>query len=365
MHILILNWRDPQHPLAGGAEQSLLQHAKYWQKRGATVTWFASHFSKGKKKETLDGITYIRSGSHYTVHLHAFWAYVKKQILHPDVVIDCFHFVPYFSPLYIRKSKILALINEPAKNAWFKNIYFPLNIIGYLLEPLFFLPYRRSLFFTGSQSIAAELPQYGVNPHAIRVVHHGVTTLPVKKVEKEEQPTIIYVAQLSPDKGIEDAIYAFQEVLQEYPKAKLWVVGRPIDDGYLHKIKEIVSKLSIANNVTFFGYVSQQEKFTLLAKAWILVHPSIREGWGLNVIEANSVGTPAIGYDVVGLRDSIRNNETGLLCAPNRKALGEMIKKLLKDKRLSQQLSSHAVEWARNFSWEESGKKSWKIITEA
>lgn len=66
MKVLVLNWRDPKHPLAGGAEISLLHHVSYWKEKGYDVTWFASGFDKAKKQEMIDGIKIVRSGSHFT-----------------------------------------------------------------------------------------------------------------------------------------------------------------------------------------------------------------------------------------------------------------------------------------------------------
>src|SRR6185503_20210173 len=102
MNILILNWRDPKHPLAGGAEISLQNHAQYWIKNGARVTWFASKFKRCKKEEVLDEVRVIRRGNHYTVALMFFIFYLKNKLDNFDVIIDCFHFIPFFSPLYIK-----------------------------------------------------------------------------------------------------------------------------------------------------------------------------------------------------------------------------------------------------------------------
>jgi hypothetical protein len=61
MKILILNWRDPMHPLAGGAERSVLEHAKYWKNMGAEITWFASAFPGSKNRDIVSGIQIIRA----------------------------------------------------------------------------------------------------------------------------------------------------------------------------------------------------------------------------------------------------------------------------------------------------------------
>ena len=67
-----------------------------------------------------------------------------------------------------------------------------------------------------------------------------------------------------------------------------------------------------------------------------------------------------------GLRDSILNGKTGLL-APygNKKALAESIIRILKDDRLRRRLSQAAVDWAKNFSWDETARRTLKIFAEA
>lgn len=365
INILILNWRDIKHPLSGGAEISLFEHAKYWKQKGANVVWLASYFKGGKKEEEIEGIKILRMGSHYTIHLLAIINYLKGKLGKPDIVIDSFHFIPFFTPFYAGNSKIIALINEPAKNAWFKNVYFPLNLIGYIIEPLFFPPYREVTFITGSESIYDELKNYGINEKHLNIVHHGVYTKKIdNKIKKDKDPVVIYLSQISPDKGIEDAIKALVEIKFRYNKVKLWVVGRPKDNKYLEKIKKLVGCLKLDDSVIFWGYISENEKFKLLNKSWILIHPSIREGWGLNVIEANAMGVPAVGYNTTGLRDSIKNNVTGLLAKNNSFSLAKNVVRLISDKKMYNRMSNKAMEWSKTFDWRKSGEKSWAIIAQ-
>ena len=67
--------------------------------------------------------------------------------------------------------------------------------------------------------------------------------------------------------------------------------------------------------VEFTGYVSEAEKHRLMSEAWLLLHPASWEGWGLVITEAAVRGTPAVGFDVPGVRDAIVDFETGLLAA--------------------------------------------------
>src|SRR5579872_1419409 len=138
MKILVFNWRDNKHPLAGGAEVALLEHAMYWQKKGASVTWFCSNYSGARREEMIKGITYIRKGSQYTVHLQAFLYLINSKTNKFDIIIDNFHFIPFFTPLYCKQTKIIAFIHEVAGKVWYKNLPKIPATIGYYLEPWYF-----------------------------------------------------------------------------------------------------------------------------------------------------------------------------------------------------------------------------------
>jgi len=365
MNILILNWRDIKNPLSGGAEISLFEHAKYWQKKGAHIIWFASSFKGAKKEEHIENIIIIRRGSHYTVYIYALFFYLRYLKNKVDVVVDNFHFIPFFTPLYIKRKKIVALINEPAKSLWFKNIFFPLSLIGYVIEPLFFLFYKNISFITSANSIMSELEEFGIKKQRINVIPHGVTiSNKKKKLSKEKNPVIIYLSQVSPDKGIEDAIRAFFIIHKTRKNVKLWVVGKAKDRKYELYIKKFAEKLNLKDSIVFFGFVEEEKKFDLLKKSWVLIHTSLKEGWGLNVIEANAMRTIAVAYNVTGLRDSIQDGITGVLTKSNSpEAIAESIKTLINDSLKYKFLSRNAYNWAKSFSWEGSGMLSWSLLS--
>lgn len=365
MNILILNWRDPGHPLAGGAEISLFEHAKFWKKKGANVLWFSSSFKGAKKNDEVDGIKLLRCGSQYTVHLWALIYFIKGEFRNFKYIIDSFHFIPFFSPIYFRNRKIIALINEPAKNAWFENIFFPLSVIGYFLEPFFFVFYKNKSFITGSNSIKNELVKsYSIPSNNITVIEHGVSIPHIKKIAKEKKLTLIFLSRLSSDKGIDDAIRSLVFLKKNVIDVQLWIVGKAESENYLNKLKKLVKDLKLEKNVKFYGFISETKKFELLSRAWILIHPSVREGWGINVIEANSMYTPAVGYNVVGLRDSIQDNISGVLVDPNPQSLATKILYLYAHKNVYNKLAKGAFLWSKNFSWEKASKKSYDLLIE-
>jgi len=359
MRILILNWRDPYHPLAGGAEVMVLEHAKYWAKKKHEVVWFSASFKNAKREEFVEGIKVIRRGSHFTVKFWAFIAYLTNTIGKADIILDCFHFHPYFSTLYMRGRKI-ALIHEVAGKIWFDNIAFPIAFLGYITEPLAFLFYKNIPFITVSNSTKKDLKKLGIKK--VYVIENGVRHVIPTSKKKEKDPTLIFMGRISKDKGVEDAIEIMSGLLLHFKNIKLWIVGKEESKKYLRDLKKTVLKKGLKKNITFHGYVSEKDKYKLLKKSWILIHPSKKEGWGLTVIEAASQGVPTVGYNVEGLRDSVKNGETGILSDVNREKLKETVTEILSDKKLLNRLSKNAQKYAKQFSWEKATKESLKVI---
>lgn len=357
MKILILNWRDPKHPFAGGAEKSVLEHAKYWKKMGAEITWFAASFKGARNEEIIDGIKIIRRGNHYSVHFMFFVYCLQRKLTSYDLVVDCFHFVPFFTPILMFKKKKIALIQETGGKLWFKNIFFPLSLIGFIIEPLFFLFYKKVEFITASESTKIDLIKFGIKNNRIHVIPHGADRMN-SYVKKETKPTVLYLGLLNKDKGFEAACEAVSLVKKEIKDLQCFVAGKESKKGdfnwYVGRARKFTK---------YFGYVTEQEKFDLYKKAWILVHPSEKEGWGLTVIEAATQGTPTVGYDVPGLRDSIVNGKTGILVDKDPIELAREITLLIKRKEVLSRMSNGALTWSKSFDWGKSTRQSWEVIS--
>lgn len=368
MNILILSWRGPNHPHAGGAEIVTLEHAKAWVKSGHNVTLFTSAFLGSRKNETIEKVNIIRKGREILgVHFEAFFWYLFQRKQEFDLVIDEFHGIPFFTPLYVT-SKKLAYIHEVSKEVWFYNyLSFPLSkiiaLIGIVIEPLIFkLIYKKTPFLTVSNSTKKDLLNWGVLEKNITVINNGINLPPIIKAEKEAKKTLIFLGALTEDKGLEKAIEVLNILKQKDEDWQLWIVGRGERD-YLNKIEEKVKKLRLEDNVKFWGYVSEKQKYQLLKKAHILINPSIWEGWGLVVLEAASVGTPTVAYDVPGLRDSILDGKTGLLCnEKNNTALANKVISLISNKEYYESIQKNALFWSKKFNWKKSTTESTKLI---
>lgn len=368
LSILILNWRDIKNPSSGGAEVLTHEMAKRWVTWGHEVTQFSSLFKGGKKEEIIDGVRLIRRGhpdARYffqSVHFKAFLHYQKYFRGKFDVVIDEIHGLPFFTPLYVKEKKV-ALICEVAGKIWDANFPFPFNKIGKSAEKNYLRLYKNITFLTISPSTRKELINLGVNRKNIAVLPMGITVpkrLP--KHKKEEVPTLVFVGRLIKAKGIEDAISVCNRLRKDFPNIKLWVIGRG-EKTYETQLKKKLKKLDLSKHISFLGYLSQDEKFERMQRAHLLIAPSMKEGFGLTIPEAGIVGTPAVAYNVEGLRDIVQNMRNGILTNVDPDIMAVEVKKILLNDDLYKKLQKGALDFAKNLSWDNTAREAFKIIS--
>ena len=372
IRLLVFSWRDVKNPLAGGAEKYIHEICRRLVRVGHEVVFFTSSFQGAKSEEVIDGVKIIRRGHSITTYLLAFLFYVLHWRGKFDCVVEAKDGgLPWFTRFYAGK-RAIALVHQTGRDfsrnsylnsTWryeVKGIVAPLM---YLLEPFLLSGYRLAPVLAVSHSTKASLLELGLNPNAVAVVPEGADLKPLEGVpSKEASQTIIYLGRIKRSKGLFDLIEALFYVRKKIRDVKLWVVGRG-DSSYINELMGFIEKLGLADNVSFFGYVDEKTKMDLLSRSHLLVLPSVREGWGLVVTEANSVGTPCVGYDVAGLRDSVVNGVTGLLVkSQDVRGLANAIIRVLEDEELRLRLSRNALEYTKGFSWDRSAEEFLKAL---
>ncbi len=299
MRILVFNWRDLEHPHAGGAEVYTDAVAREWVRMGHEVTLFVSKSEGCKEREiTSSGYNVIRRGSRHGVYREArkFWRDEGNESF--DLVVDEVNTRPFGCPRFVKGIPVVALIHQVCREIWAYEAKWPLSWLGrYVLEPTWLWLYRDVPVVTVSESSRRSLARYGLR--LIEVVPQGTSCLGSANggVVKEVDPTFVFVGRLTANKRPEDAVSAFEVLRGHLPNARLWVIGTGPMEAQMRRCA--------SDGVTFFGRVSDVEKRSLVARAHVLLATSVREGWGLVVTEAACVNTAACGYDVPGLRDSI------------------------------------------------------------
>lgn len=356
MKILIINWMDITHPKAGGAEVYLHEIAKRLVASGYEVSLLCTKYKGCKARDVVDGIEIIRRGSTYTFNLAVPWAYLKELRREGyNILIEDINKMPFFSFLFVRKPRRVILANHLFKGSFLSEVSIPLIPIIWLGEKLLFL-YRRSKVMALSESTKKDLVDIGIPEEKITIIQPGLDgdSYKLNPSLKTGYPSLVYLGMVKRYKNVDHLIKAMVKVREVLPEGRLFIAGRG-SRGLYRELEELVDTLNLGVSVEFYGEVTAEEKVRLFQRAWLSVHPSAKEGWGITVIEANACGTPVVAYDVPGHRDSIRGGQTGLLVPyGDIGKLAEGINKLLVDSELRERMSQNALAWASEFSWDKS-----------
>lgn len=359
MNILWFTWKDKKHPTAGGAETLNEEHAKRLVKDGHNVILIVGGFKTAKKTETVNGYKIIRVGNRWTVYWEAYKYYKKHLALWPDMIIEEINTIPFFTQFYTKQKRML-YIYQLCREIWFHEIFFPLSIIGYLLEPIYLFLLRKNTVLTESQSTKDDLQRYGFQTDNIHIVPVGITIKPINEltsVEKYVEFTVLSFGAIRSMKQTLHQLEAFTLAKKSIPSLKLKIAG-PVVGHYGEIVLEKIISNQYKADIQYLGAVSEERKKELMQKSHVVLVTSVKEGWGLVVTESASQGTPAIVYNVDGLRDSVRNGETGIICKENTpENIAKNIIRLEQDKKLIKQLRINALIRSSRFSFDASYNK--------
>ena len=128
----------------------------------------------------------------------------------------------------------------------------------------------------------------------------------------------------------------------------------------------MISEYGIREHVRFWGRVSQAKKYELMARAHILLHASVKEGWGLVVLEAALSGTPSVVYNVGGLRDIVRDGVTGVVVqdsSPHSMARDAI--RLFADKKQYSKIQREGRAWVKSITWDDAARQSEELLEKA
>jgi glycosyltransferase involved in cell wall biosynthesis len=317
---------------------------------GNEVEWFAASFKGASPQEMLEGVRIVRRGQQWSVHLRAYMHYRKRVGTSFDLVIDQINTIPFFTPLWAG-IPIFVMIWQLAREVWWYESTFPLNALGYFMEPIYLRAYRRTPVLTFGQSTASDLRRLGFRGQ-ISVLPVGVETIDIGGAQKAHEPTFVYAGRLAPSKRIHELVEAFALFRREANRGRLVLIGRG-SSSYEDRLRQTALRLRVVDQVEFCGWLQGHVKHERMAEAHALVMASVREGWGLVVSEANLCGTPAIVYDVPGLRDSVRNELTGLVVPPGPRNLATAMLRLAGDPELLDRLSNEAKRWGTSLTFDQ------------
>jgi glycosyltransferase involved in cell wall biosynthesis len=212
--------------------------------------------------------------------------------------------------------------------------------------------YRRAWFEVISPSTADDLVSRGLVRDRIETIFCGLDHARFSLADppaRADEPLVVCWSRLRRYKSTDVAIRAFAHIREELPAARMLVMGRGPDEP---RLRRLVARLGLGDHVRFTGHLPWRELVETLHRAHVFLNPSPKEGWGLTVVEANQCGVPVVASDRPGLRDSVRDGQTGLLVPYGQpRAMAQAALGLLHDQDLWACFSDAARTWAGTFSW--------------
>jgi glycosyltransferase involved in cell wall biosynthesis len=360
--ILLLSYRDIEHPEQGGAEVIIRQIYSRLQQRGHRVTFLTCRFEGGAERTEIDGMEVIRVGNLYDFNFHA-PCYARKHLEERiDVVVEDLNKLPFYSPLILRRP-VLVNIPHLFGTTVFQQAPFPLAAYVYAQERTIPHVYRECEFQVLSESTREDLERRQIRPEQIHVVRSGIDHdfyRPPAANGKPRRKALLYLGRLKKYKCIEFPILVLGRLAARHPEVEYWIAG---EGDYRDELERIAREEGVSDRVKFLGYVDGTPKQELLQNARVLLYTSPKEGWGLSVIEANAAGMPCVASDSPGLRESVRDQETGFLVPHgDLPALAHRLDQLLGDEALWQRMSKSGIEWASRFSWEQMANETEALL---
>ena len=347
--VVVLNWRDRQHPAAGGAELYCERVARELARRGRSVVLVTSRPAGTAARETVDGYAVRRMGAWWSVYpLALLWLLRHRSSI--GAVVDSQNGIPFFSPLVVGRRTPVVLLVHHVHQDLFSRALGPMaaRLARWLEGPASRRVYRRRTVVVLSPSARTQVRRRLRFDGRVRVVPTGADTLGLPR-ERAAVPRVVVVGRLTEYKRLDSLIDAMAHVQAQLPDAELHLIGRGPARPALERRAQATGA-----RVVFHGRLPDAERNALLSTAWLTVSTSDGGDWAVSLVEANAAGVPALARRVSGLRDTVRHGETGWLVDDSGDGLAEGITRALvtlADPVVAGTVSARARAWAARFTW--------------
>lgn len=346
--VLILNWRDLTHPEGGGSELYVESLAARLVLGGDRVTVLCAAHDQAPRDETKNGVRYVRRGGRTTVYVWSAILMLTGRLGRRGTVVEVHNGVPFLARLFTRR-RVVVLVHHVHREQW-GVVFGPRAArIGWWLESRVAPRVNRHCDYVAvSEVTKTELIGLGVDAERITVVHNGTSPALPTESPRAARPTIVVLGRLVPHKRVELVLEATVALRVEFPELQVEIAG----SGYWETaLNTKIEQLQLQDVVHLLGRVTEQEKADLLARSWVHAVPSLKEGWGLSVVEAGTHGTPSVAFRYAGgLAESILDGVTGSLVEDQAGLVSEL-RSLLSDTALRTRLGDAARVHAAGFTW--------------
>jgi glycosyltransferase involved in cell wall biosynthesis len=202
-----------------------------------------------------------------------------------------------------------------------------------------------------SDLTARRLKELGGSKLPITVVPNGVNTRDIADIPAEGPSfDIIYVGRLLAHKRLDLLLEAVAELRGRHPKLSCLIIGSGPER---ERLRKLTATLALEDHVTFTGEVPEENVYGLLKKSKVFVLPSVREGFGMSVLEALACGVPAVVVRAPysAAHEIVEDGVNGIMAAPSPRSLAEAISSLLEDPVKRGLMAEAAHQAASQYDW--------------
>jgi glycosyltransferase involved in cell wall biosynthesis len=364
LRLAIVNWRDPWHPQAGGAERYAWEMATRLAARGAEVSYLTARAPGQARRERREGISIVRLGGRFTVYpLMLGWLLTRRRSF--DAVLDCQNGIPFFTPSVLPRRVPVFCVMHHVHTEQF-GMHFPAwaAFIGRVLEgPVARAVYRGRASVAVSPSTIQAMRERLRWTGPIHLIPNGVDEVPPPAEERPVKTAaasrLVWVGRLVAHKRAE-LLLPVAERLRDRGIV-IDVVGR---GPAAEPLSAAIAASGLGDVLRMRGFLSEEEKRAVVAGSLLHLNTSRGEGWGLCVLEAAAFGVPTVAFDVEGLRDAVRDGQTGWLVREGEN-LADVIERALKelgDPERRAAVAAACREWAAQFDWDQSAARMAELI---
>lgn len=295
------------------------------------------------------------------------YIYSLQKIIHinPDVIIYPKNIIP-LPHLFLQISK-MTIIHD----------------LGYFEKNQSFYPFFDTLYMRIFMKLSCKcsskvfaisnftkkdiMKKFGINPNKIHVILEGVGSnfkkINLKSIKKSilinstildtKTPFILYSGSIDPRKNTLRLIKAFRSIKSKIPHNLVLVGSCNTNSTYYKNIIKIINK---DNRIKILGYISEDELIKLYNLADVYVYPSLYEGFGLPILEAQSCECPVITSNITSMPEVA--GESALLVNPyNTNELKLALLKVVNDNNIKKNLIDKGRLNVNRFSWEKTANK--------
>lgn len=375
--VAVLNWKDPWHPDAGGAEVYAWRLARDLAGAGAQVTFVTARPAGMPAGEVRDGIEIVRIGGRWSVYARVLgWLLRRRRRF--DAIVDCQNGIPFFSPVVLPRSVPVVCVIHHVHDRQFRLYFGPIigRFGGWLEGSVARRVYRDGVTVAVSPSTTQALRDRLHWTAPVVVIPNGADVptasapggaTATASSSRAARARLVCVGRVTRHKRVNLVLDAVNRLLSSRSDLHLDIVGGGPD---VDLIRRQVIDRGLADHVTVHGYLPAAERNVLVDAAWLHVSGSWGEGWGLVVLEAAAAGLPTIAFDVDGLRDAVRPGQTGWLVDEGTDPAGNLAHVLdraldeLADPANAALMAAACRRWSESFRWADSGERVRAVLAD-